>query len=43
LTFVLGEIVAQSSLTHSSRRMRISSLGRQQLLSFLQRGDGHLA
>ena len=43
LTFVPGEIVAQSFAHTLVRRTCISSLGRQQLLSFLQRGDGHLA
>jgi hypothetical protein len=43
LTFVPGEIVAQSSAHTLVEEDAHSCLGRQQLLSFFQRGDGHLA
>jgi hypothetical protein len=43
LTFVLGEIVAQSFAHTLVEEDAHSCLGRQQLLSFFQRGDGHLA
>ena len=43
LTFVPGEIVAQSFAHTLVEEDAHSCLGRQQLLSFFQRGDGHLA
>jgi hypothetical protein len=43
LTFVPGEIVAQSFAHTLVEEDAHSCLGRQQLLSFFQCGDGHLA
>jgi hypothetical protein len=43
LTFVPGEIVAQSFAHTLAEEDAHSCLGRQQLLSFFQCGDGHLA
>ena len=43
LTFVSGEIVAQSFAHTLVEEDAHSCLGREQLLSFFQRGDGHLA
>jgi hypothetical protein len=43
LTFVPGEVVAQSFAHTLVEEDAHSCLGRQQLLSFFQCGDGHLA
>ena len=43
LTFVLGEVVAQSFARTLVEEDTHSCLGGQQLLSFFQHRDGHLA
>jgi hypothetical protein len=43
LTFVLGEVVAQSFAHTLVEEDAHSGLGGQQLLSFFQHRDGHLA